>query len=453
MAVALHASSPARIAGTANPTTTATFSPPASSVIYAICQADSSNTFVVSGGGLTWTPVVSRNVGGGNDAATAVFMASNPNAQTNITVSSTKTGSFTAHSLRVLVFTGAETTFGGATASGTTQTLSVTTTRANSWVWSSYADESGAVTPVAATGCTLQDAGVAAGGITCGCTVKRTAIAGAAGSVEVVGVTSGSIATHVAFEVREPAAGGGGGGSTLPVVRSVSSKGKVNVGDLTVAPTKPAGLALNDYILVLQASDADVTLASMTAPAGFVTLASQTGGTTNNYGGMKIWGKVADATDVAASTFTFNYGSTGDGAVIMMAITAGTYDTTTPITLAGSFTVQARIASAVQTVASMTGVVNGLLMGLLSTDVNGTVQSYPSAGMTGFTLVSSQVGIAAAPFCLAGVYSKALVAAGATGASTVTPTGASTNNGWVSTALVVNPPPDDGTGFFYELAA
>jgi hypothetical protein len=240
--------------------------------------------------------------------------------------------------------------------------------------------------------------------------------------------------------------------STGPTIRSVSSKGKVSGTDLTVAVTKPAGLALNDYILVLQASDADGGLAAMTAPSGFVTLASQAGGTTNNYGGMKIWGKVAVSADVAASTFTFNYDSAGDGAVIMIAITAGTYNTTTPITLAGTFTVQARIASAVQTVASMTGVANALLIGMLSTDTNGTVESYPSAGMTGFTLVASQIGIAA-PFVLAGAYSKALVAAGATGASTVTPTGAGTSNGWVSTALLVNPLPDDGTSFFYELAA
>jgi hypothetical protein len=242
------------------------------------------------------------------------------------------------------------------------------------------------------------------------------------------------------------------GGSNTPTIRSVSSKGKVNGSDLTVAPTKPTGLALNDYILVLQASDADGGLANMTAPSGFVTLASQAGGTTNNYGGMKIWGKVAVAADVAASTFTFGYDAAGDGAVIMIAITAGTYNTTTPITLAGTFTVQARIASAVQTVASMTGVANALLIGMLSTDTNGTVESYPAAGMTGFTLVGSQIGIAA-PFVLAGAYSKALVAAGATGASTVTPTGAGTSNGWVSTALLVNPLPDDGTSFFYELAA
>jgi hypothetical protein len=237
-----------------------------------------------------------------------------------------------------------------------------------------------------------------------------------------------------------------------PTVRSVSSKGKVNVGDTSVAPTKPAGLALNDYILVLQGSDADVTLASMTA-TGFTQLAAQVGGTTNNWGGMKVWGKVAASGDVAASTFTFGYDGAGDGAVIMMAITAGTYDPANPITMAGSFTVQARIASAVQTVASMTGVVNALLIGLLSTDTNGTVESYPSAGMSGFTLVGSQIGIAGAPFNLAGAYSKALVAAGATGSSTVTPTGAGTSNGWSSTALIVNPLPDDGTGFFNELAA
>src|SRR5689334_11651507 len=110
MALALDASSPARVTGTANPTTTAAFDPPANSLLFAICQADQSNTFAVSGGGLTWSSVVARNVGGGTDGATAVFWAYNTNAQTGITVTSTRTGSFTAHSLRVLVFTGAEST-------------------------------------------------------------------------------------------------------------------------------------------------------------------------------------------------------------------------------------------------------------------------------------------------------------------------------------------------------
>ena len=204
MALALDASSPARVAGTANPATSAAFSPPANTAIFAICEADTGNTFAVSGGGLAWTPVVSRNVGGANDASAAVFVAYNSSAQTNITVSSTKTGNFTAHSLRVLVFTGAESTYGGATNSAAAQTLAVATTRANSWVWSGYVDENGTTAaPAAATGCTLQDSGAQVGGITAGCTVKTTSTTPASGTAVTIGVTGGITPTQVAFEVRE----------------------------------------------------------------------------------------------------------------------------------------------------------------------------------------------------------------------------------------------------------
>lgn len=205
MALALDASSPARITGTANPATTAAFSPPASTLLFAICEADTSNTFSVSGGGLTWATVVTRNAGGANDASVGVFWAWNANAQTNITASSTRTGSFTAHALRVLVFTGAESTYGGATNSAATNTTTVTTTRANSWVWAGIVDENGGTGATAASGCTMHDAMAAFGGIAGG-TVKTTATTASSGTAVTIGTSGASLPTLVAFEVRESSA-------------------------------------------------------------------------------------------------------------------------------------------------------------------------------------------------------------------------------------------------------
>jgi hypothetical protein len=206
VALALDASSPARIAGTTNPATTAAFSPPANALLFAICEGDTSNTFSVSGGGLTWGTVITRNAGGGNDGSAGVFWAYNTNAQSNITVSSTKTGSFTANALRVLVFTGAETTFGGATNSAQANTTTVTTTRANSWVWAGIIDEQGTTTATAATGCTLHDALTAFGGIAGG-TVKTTATTAASGTAVTIGTSGATLPTVIAFEVRESTGG------------------------------------------------------------------------------------------------------------------------------------------------------------------------------------------------------------------------------------------------------
>jgi hypothetical protein len=53
MALALDGSSPAFVKGTANPATTASFTPPSGALLIAFSMADEVNTFTLSGGGLT----------------------------------------------------------------------------------------------------------------------------------------------------------------------------------------------------------------------------------------------------------------------------------------------------------------------------------------------------------------------------------------------------------------
>jgi hypothetical protein len=322
VALALDASSPARVAGTANPVTTAAFSPPAGTLLFALCGGDQSNTYVVSGGGLTWQQLVFRNVGGGTDASAAVWWAYNPNAQTNITVSSTKTGNFTANSLRVLVFTGAETTAGGATVTGAALTVSVTTTRANSWVWCDYVDESSTGATTAAAGCTFQDVSTGFGGISGG-TIRATATTPAAGTAVTIGTTNAPTPTMVAFEVREPAAAVGpppppafapglfrSPGPTLAAQawvgdRNISippypiitgrTQGLSDVAQTPQVPTLPAGIVPGELLVVCLANDNANTVPSTTS-TGWLLLATQAQGTTTNHTGS-IFYKFATGND------------------------------------------------------------------------------------------------------------------------------------------------------------
>jgi len=202
VALALDASTPSMVKGTTNPVTTASFSPPAGSLLFAICEADETNTFSVSNTGtaLTWSSIgVSTNQSG--QGSIMVFWAYNDSAQSGITVSSTRTGSFTANAIKVLVWTGAEKIFTGAKAAAFTATVNLVTTGANSWVWAGHVEENGGA-DTAATGCTFNDAETSFGGIGGG-VLKRTTNTPTSGTTVTIGVTSGTLPAIVAFEVKE----------------------------------------------------------------------------------------------------------------------------------------------------------------------------------------------------------------------------------------------------------
>lgn len=83
-------------------------------------------------------------------------------------------------------------------------------------------------------------------------------------------------------------------------------------GDRTV--TKPTGLAVGDMMIGIANSENEETIGF---PSGFTTLATQDGNTGGGNGGtLKVGYKIADASDVAASNFTF----TGVGNVMAAAI-------------------------------------------------------------------------------------------------------------------------------------
>ena len=210
MAIALDGSTPAFVAGTSNPATTSSFTPPAGALLIALAESDESNTFAISGGSLTWTALDSVSVAGRNSLGSWWAIS----AGSSMTVAVTKTGSFTANAVKVLVFTGAESSFTGAHSVAQSNTITLTGTQTGSWMWAAVGDNLGATTDAAGTGCTYNDAEVAFGGVSGGI-LKRTAQDGVSGSGTTL--SAGTAATSmsiIAVEIKAPSA------AAAPVGRS-----------------------------------------------------------------------------------------------------------------------------------------------------------------------------------------------------------------------------------------
>lgn len=184
-------------------------------MLFAICIADSLNTFVISnptGSALTWTaiaPAVTDSV----HTTVQVFWAYDATGGTR-TVRSTRTGSFTAHALKVLVFTGTETTYTGAFASGFVNTVNVVTTGNNSWVWAGHGEENGGLDAAAAS-CTFNDGPTVFGGVAGGI-IKRSATTPSSGTSVTVGTSAAAEPTLFGFEVKEASGAPSLTGNALP---------------------------------------------------------------------------------------------------------------------------------------------------------------------------------------------------------------------------------------------
>lgn len=123
MAIDIHVSSPAGVNRAfigSGALTTATFSPPAGSLLVAVVSAEDAVTLANSGTARTWTKRV-----GGALAGTSIWTAPNPTALTNITVTATTAGG----GLKVYVVTGQHTTSPiGTTGTGDTTVNNATVT-------------------------------------------------------------------------------------------------------------------------------------------------------------------------------------------------------------------------------------------------------------------------------------------------------------------------------------
>lgn len=133
MAIAIDASSPAIVLTTADPVTTASFSPPANTLLVACVFVENSTDPAISisntGTSLTWTQRALRTTAeaGSNAGEVAIYTAPNTNSQSGITVTASITGVTSVAAIKVYVLTGADlSTPVGATGEGTSTTNNVT---------------------------------------------------------------------------------------------------------------------------------------------------------------------------------------------------------------------------------------------------------------------------------------------------------------------------------------
>ncbi len=141
MAIAIDASSPAIVTTTADPVTTASFSPPASTLLVACVFVENSTDQAITvsntGSALTWTQRVIRTTAeaGSNSGEVAIFTAPNTGAQAGITVTASVASVSSYAALKVYVLTGASLTSPvGTTGEGNSTTNNVTVTAYTSTV-------------------------------------------------------------------------------------------------------------------------------------------------------------------------------------------------------------------------------------------------------------------------------------------------------------------------------
>lgn len=207
MALAVGGTTPAFVvSGSANPVSTAAFSPPANSFLLALCIADELNTFSVAGGSLTWAAI--DNLSASGFCSLAAFWAYASSAPGSMTVASTRSGSFTANGVKCVVFSGAESIFSGAHNKASSNTLSLTATADNSWLWAAFGNEADTTSDTAGTGCTWNDAEVDFGGAGISGGILRRTTADGLSSVSST-ISAGSTATQrsiLAVEIKPASA-------------------------------------------------------------------------------------------------------------------------------------------------------------------------------------------------------------------------------------------------------
>lgn len=129
MAIAVDASSPARVAASATSGTTATFNPPVS-VLVVCCESDAARTFTITNNStaLTWTQIAIKS-GSPNTSTATAYWAPLTAGRTGMTVTATKSGAAGWQAMKVYVITGADpTTPVGGSTTGNSTTNNLTTT-------------------------------------------------------------------------------------------------------------------------------------------------------------------------------------------------------------------------------------------------------------------------------------------------------------------------------------
>src|SRR5574340_434366 len=238
MALALDASTPTQVTSTTSATlTTASFTAPANALLVAFISFDSGpagtvRTFTISDtGGLTWTLVGRRSngtntpAGTGTDGGVYVFSATTTTSAAR-TVSATESARSNPEGLqlavKVFTDTGGAPTVGNVTGFSTASglpSLSVTTSAANSWVWSVSSDWTQSGLGTAGTSQTLTDEFNPTGSYT-GHAWKQNSTTATSGNAVTMNLTApaGQQVNQLAVEIKANAGAAGGAGSVSGAV-------------------------------------------------------------------------------------------------------------------------------------------------------------------------------------------------------------------------------------------
>lgn len=228
MALAIDASTPALAsATTGTAVSTAAFTTPTAVFLLAMVARDSpgtptGNTGTITGAGLAWTLAGRKSDTGSNQIAggtgqggiAEMWWAYSSAALTSVQVTDTQSLTNQAHGLKVIVITGAESTWGGAiSAGGSANTgaspvpsATLTTTAANSWVFSCSNDWNASGAGTAGSGQTIIDSSTISGTGT-GITAhywRQTAVTATSGTSVTNNLTapSGQTWNELILEVR-----------------------------------------------------------------------------------------------------------------------------------------------------------------------------------------------------------------------------------------------------------
>jgi hypothetical protein len=223
-----------------------------------------------------------------------------------------------------------------------------------------------------------------------------------------------------------------------PTIRSNSTN---KVAATSCPVNKPTGLAVGDLMVAWQVTDNDSSgTNAMSGPSGWPVLGAQAGQPSPGPSFLKIYYRIATSTETAATSFAFaTTDTTVDHAAGILAITAGTFDPTTPFVSQGASNVvfgYSATGTTSHVAPSATGVVDGLLLCAFTYDPNGQgTGSYTQvAGMT----EQFDIPNTTSTWVELAVDSVALTSAGATGNKTAT---AGASRGYNTASLVVAPAP------------
>lgn len=253
--------------------------------------------------------------------------------------------------------------------------------------------------------------------------------------------TPTSLAGPIDAYVDVTSSSGGGGTGGPPEIRSSSTGVATTAATYTVP--KPTGLAVGDLLIAFHEQSADTSAPALVS--GFTSRATQNGVAASNIPSCRISTKVADSADVAASTFTFGNADTGlaESNCILVAIKAGTYNTTTPLVLTSYST--GTFSGGLQHTAPTISVdaANELLICAFAMDCNASDHNYPSSGGTAPSGMTQVAWVQDnANYTLQGIYQELRASTGATGTRSVTPGGATStsNKGWATISILVQNP-------------